>query len=148
MLKPATEALIHRFAAEHDDLQDVLEAVRAADRLSDNPGPESLAAVREAHRLVTEQLLPHEYAEEHQLYPALDPTLSGPEATATMSRAHAEIERLARRIDVHLTLTEADADGGPVPEQLDDLRACLYGLHTVLRLHFTQAEENYFSFTP
>ncbi|GGL16455.1 hypothetical protein GCM10010094_91620 [Streptomyces flaveus] len=79
MLKPATEALIHRFAAEHDDLQDVLEAVRtAADRLSDNPGPESLAAVREAHRLVTEQLLPHEYAEEHQLYPALAPTLGVP----------------------------------------------------------------------
>ncbi|WP_234490916.1 heavy metal translocating P-type ATPase, partial [Streptomyces sp. MBT33] len=29
-LTPAAEALIHRFAAEHDDLQDVLESVRAA----------------------------------------------------------------------------------------------------------------------
>ena len=67
---------------------------------------------------------------------------------AALSRAHAESERLARRIDVHLTLTEADADGGPVPEHLDDLRACLYGLHTVLRLHFTQEEENYFSLAP
>lgn len=135
-LQPATEALIHRFAAEHDDLQDVLEAVRgAADRLSDEPGPEALAAVAEAHRLLTERLLPHEYAEEHQLYPALAPTLGGPEATATMSRAHAEIDRLARRIATHLTL--ADSDGVPASEQLDDLRACLYELHTVLRLHFT-----------
>jgi heavy metal translocating P-type ATPase len=146
-LEPATEALIHRFAAEHDDLQDVLEAVRdAADRLSDSPGPKALASVGEAHRLLTERLLPHEYAEEHQLYPALAPAHGGAESTATMSRAHAEIERLARRIATHLTL--ADAAGGPAPEQLDDLRACLYGLHTVLRLHFTQEEENYFSLAP
>ncbi|MFJ3336193.1 heavy metal translocating P-type ATPase [Streptomyces sp. NPDC086766] len=146
-LEPATEALIRRFAAEHDDLQDVLEAVRgAAAQLADGGGAQALASVREVHRLLTERLLPHEYAEEHQLYPALMPTLGGPEATATMSRAHAEIERLARRIATHLTL--ADADGGLAPEQLEDLRACLYGLHTVLRLHFTQEEENYFSLAP
>ncbi|MFF4505056.1 heavy metal translocating P-type ATPase [Streptomyces sp. NPDC001401] len=145
-LAPATEALIHRFAAEHDDLQDVLEAVRdAADRLSADTGPQALAAVAEAHRLLTERLLPHEYAEEHQLYPALAPTLGGPESTATMSRAHAEIERLSRRIATHLALS---ADGNLAAEQLDDLRACLYGLHSVLRLHFTQEEENYFSLAP
>ncbi|MFK0156114.1 heavy metal translocating P-type ATPase [Streptomyces sp. NPDC090493] len=143
-LRPSTEALIHRFAAEHDDLRDVLEAVRsAADRLSAGAGPESLAAVAKAHRMLTERLLPHEYAEEHELYPALAAVLGGPETTATMSRAHTEIERLAHRIATHLAL--ADAAGSPAPEQLDDLRACLYGLHTVLRLHFTQEEENYFS---
>ncbi|MET9392950.1 heavy metal translocating P-type ATPase [Streptomyces sp. NPDC006624] len=148
-LTPAAEALIHRFAAEHDDLQDVLEAVRtAADRLSDDPGPEALAAVEDAHRLLTERLLPHEYAEEHRLYPALAPALGGPEATATMSRAHTEIERLARRIDTHLRLAHASGDGGPAPEQLDDLRSCLYGLNTVLRLHFAQEEESYFSLAP
>ncbi|MFF9174378.1 heavy metal translocating P-type ATPase [Streptomyces sp. NPDC014793] len=146
-LTPAAETLIHRFAAEHDDLQDVLESVRdAADRLSRDPGPEALAAVEETHRLLTERLLPHEYAEEHQLYPALAPTLGGPEATATMSRAHTEIERLSRRVATHLQL--ARADGGLAPGQLDDLRSCLYGLNTVLRLHFTQEEENYFSLAP
>ncbi|MDC2960221.1 heavy metal translocating P-type ATPase [Streptomyces gilvifuscus] len=146
-LTPAAEALIHRFAAEHDDLQDVLESVRAAaDRLSDTPGPKALASVEETHRLLTERLLPHEYAEEHQLYPALAPTLGGPEATATMSRAHTEIERLSRRVATHLEL--AHAEGGLAPEQLDDLRSCLYGLNTVLRLHFTQEEENYFSLAP
>lgn len=146
-LTPAAEALIHRFAAEHDDLQDVLDSVRdAADRLSDTPGPTALAAVEETHHLLTERLLPHEYAEEHQLYPALAPTLGGPEATATMSRAHTEIERLSRRIATHLQL--AHTDGGLAPEQLDDLRSCLYGLNTVLRLHFTQEEEDYFSLAP
>ncbi|MFC8673967.1 heavy metal translocating P-type ATPase [Streptomyces griseorubiginosus] len=146
-LTPATEALIHRFASEHDDLRDVVDAVReAADRLTDGRGPKSLAAVADVHRLLTERLLPHEYAEEHELYPALAPTLGGPEATATMSRAHSEIDRLSRRIATHLTL--AGPDGELAPEQLDDLRACLYGLHTVLRLHFTQEEENYFSLAP
>ncbi|MFF2847408.1 heavy metal translocating P-type ATPase [Streptomyces sp. NPDC058001] len=146
-LTPAAEALIHRFAAEHDDLQDVLDAVRAAaDRLSDTPGPEALATVEETHRLLTARLLPHEYAEEHQLYPALAPTLGGSETTATMSRAHTEIERLSRRIATHLQL--AHANGGLASEQLDDLRSCLYGLNTILRLHFTQEEENYFSLAP
>ncbi|MCL6732685.1 heavy metal translocating P-type ATPase [Streptomyces neyagawaensis] len=144
---PAAEALIHRFADEHHDLQDVLDAVRdAADRLSGTPGPTALTAVEETHRLLVERLLPHEYAEEHELYPAIAPTLGGPEATATMSRAHTEIERLSRRIATHLEL--ARADGGLAPEQLDDLRSCLYGLNTVLRLHFTQEEENYFSLAP
>jgi heavy metal translocating P-type ATPase len=148
VLEPAAEALIHRFAAEHEDLQDVLQAVRGAAACLSEPGGEAkaLASVREVHRLLTERLLPHEYAEEHQLYPALEPTLGGPEATATMSRAHVEIERLARRVATHLSL--ADARGELAPEQLEDLRACLYGLHTVLRLHFTQEEENYFSLAP
>ncbi|MEU1911360.1 heavy metal translocating P-type ATPase [Streptomyces massasporeus] len=146
-LTPDAEALIHRFAAEHDDLQDVLVAVRdAADRLSESSGPGTLAAVEETHRLLTERLLPHEYAEEHRLYPALAPALGGPEATATMSRAHAEIDHLSRRIATHLSLARA-ADG-LAPEQLDDLRACLYGLNTVLRLHFAQEEESYFSLAP
>lgn len=143
-LTPAAEELVRRFAAEHDDLQDVLEAIRgAADRISDSPGPQALAAVEEAHKLLTERLLPHEDAEEHELYPALAPTLGGPEATATMSRAHTEIARLSRRVATHLDLSRAE--GGLAPEQLDDLRSCLYGLHTVLRLHFTQEEESYFS---
>ncbi|MFF7114456.1 heavy metal translocating P-type ATPase [Streptomyces albogriseolus] len=147
-LEPAAEALIHRFAAEHEDLQDVLQAVRdAAARLSEPGGDgQALESVREVNRLLTERLLPHESAEEHELYPALEPVLGGPEATATMSRAHAEIERLAGRVAAHLSL--ADARGALEPEQLEDLRACLYGLHTVLRLHFTQEEENYFSLAP
>ncbi|WP_159323405.1 heavy metal translocating P-type ATPase [Streptomyces tendae] len=147
VLAPATEALIHRFAAEHDELQDLLQSVHAAaDRLSRAPDPTALASVEEAHRLLTERLLPHEYAEEHQLYPALAPVLGGPESTATMSRAHTEIGRLSLRIATHLQL--ARANGGLAPEQLDDLRSCLYGLNTVLRLHFTQEEESYFSLAP
>ncbi|SED84561.1 Hemerythrin HHE cation binding domain-containing protein [Streptomyces sp. 2224.1] len=140
-LTPAAEVLIRRFAAEHDDLRDVVEAVRAAaDRLSDSSGPQALAAVEETYRLLTERLLPHEYAEEHQLYPALAPTLGGPEATATMSRAHTEIERLSRRVATHLRLVHAR--GGLDADQLDVLllgpvrRRRLRRLTTLSRAHF------------
>ncbi|WP_405084811.1 heavy metal translocating P-type ATPase [Microbispora sp. NBC_01389] len=147
VLEPATEHLIRRFAAEHDDLADVLDAVRdAASLLVVEHGPRALDAVREVDRLLTERLLPHECAEEHELYPALAGPLGGGEATATMSRAHSEIDRLARRIGRHVRV--AGAAGRLRPEQLEDLRACLYGLHSVLRLHFVQEEENYFSLAP
>ncbi|MCK7624488.1 heavy metal translocating P-type ATPase [Streptomyces sp. RS10V-4] len=146
-IEPATEQLIQRFAAEHNDLREVIEAVReAADHLTDAAHPGALETVRHVDELLTQRLLPHELAEEHQLYPALAAALGGPEVTATMSRAHTEIHRLAHRIGTHLQL--ADAEGHVRPEQLDDLRACLYGLHSVLRLHFTQEEENYFSLAP
>ena len=60
----------------------------------------------------------------------------------TMSRTHAEIQRLSDRIATHLAL--AQAAGAIQPDQVDDLLACLYGLYTLLRLHFVQEEENYF----
>ncbi|MFI8008400.1 hemerythrin domain-containing protein [Streptomyces sp. NPDC086010] len=146
-LTPAAEDLIHRFAAEHDDPRDVLDSVRdAADQLSDVPDPAALQAVEQTHRLLTERLLPHEHDEEHQLYPVLAPTLGSPEAPAVMSRTHTEIARLSRRIATHLQL--AHTSGALTLEQIDDLRSCLYGLNAVLRLHFTQEEENYFSLAP
>jgi soluble P-type ATPase len=140
------EELTDRFAAEHEDLTDAVDTVRdAAETLATGNGPRALAAVREVDRLLTQKILPHEHAEERQLYPALAAHLGGPEATETMSRSHTEIDRLARRITTHLAL--ADEQGALRPEQTEDLRACLYGLHAVLRLHFTQEEESYFSLT-
>ena len=50
-----------------------------------------------------------------------------------------EIERLVRRLGRHL-------DSSPIqPDQVDDLRATLYGLDAVLTLHFAQEEEAYFT---
>ena len=62
-----------------------------------------------------------------------------------MSRTHAEIQRLSDRIGAHLAL--AQTAGAIQPHQVDDLLACLYGLYTLLRLHFVQEEENYFTLT-
>ena len=62
-----------------------------------------------------------------------------------MSRTHAEILRLADRIGTHLSL--AQSAGVIQQDQVDDLLACLYGLYALLRLHFVQEEENYFTLT-
>jgi heavy metal translocating P-type ATPase len=139
-----TDALLHRFADEHDTLRDTLLVLRtAADRLAEHADATALDAVDTAHRFLVDELLPHEQAEETQLYPALARPLGSTEATATMSRTHAEIQRLTTRIGIHLHL--AHATGHFAPDQIDDLLACLYGLHALLQLHFLQEEENYFT---
>jgi heavy metal translocating P-type ATPase len=142
-LAAGTEQMLRRFAAEHDELRDTIGLLRdSADRLAAGPDAAALESLTAAHALLTERILPHEQAEETQLYPALARPLGSGEATATMSRTHAEIERLADRIGTHLAL--AQAAGAIQPDQVDDLLACLYGLYTLLRLHFVQEEENYF----
>ncbi len=118
----------------------------AADQLSNTPGPAALASVREVHRLLTEQLLPHEYAEEHQLYPALASSLGGPETTATMSRAHAE-DPAPRRTHSHAPRAQRDRRR-TAPRGTPTTCVPVDGLHSVLRLDFTQEEENYFSLAP
>ena len=145
-LPARTEQMLRRFDAEHDELRDAIGSLRdAADRLAIAPDQPALQAVTRAHSLLTDRILPHERAEETQLYPALAHLLGTGEATATMSRTHAEIQRLADRIGAHLEL--AQSGGAIAPEQVDDLLACLYGLHALLRLHFVQEEENYFTLT-
>ncbi|MBE1493914.1 heavy metal translocating P-type ATPase [Amycolatopsis lexingtonensis] len=139
---PAPAAMVRRFESEHERLLPARAAVRqAADALAEGATPTADTAVRTACSLLIEQLLPHEEAEETELYPALAAALGGPEGTVTMSREHAEIGRLARRLQRHL----AEAPDGIQPDQVDDLRATLYGLDAVLTLHFAQEEEAYFT---
>jgi hemerythrin-like domain-containing protein len=143
-LRPDTEALLREFAAEHEVLRDALTELRAtADRIAAAPTtPEAVEALERVHRRLTEEILPHEHAEEHRLYPVLAEPLGGEAATVPMSREHVEIDRLAGRIDAHLRL----AGGASLrAEQIPDLLASLYGLDAVLRLHFSQEEEQLFS---
>ncbi|MFQ1002386.1 heavy metal translocating P-type ATPase [Modestobacter sp. SSW1-42] len=142
-VEPATQVLLRRFAAEQDDLHQVLPLVRAAaDALADGPTPEAVEALRRARAGLVERLVPHEEAEEAELYPALARALGSDEAVAPMSRAHAEIGRLTRRVQTHL---DALAEGGDLDqERREDLLACTYGLHALLQLHYLQEEESYF----
>ncbi|MFF0341326.1 heavy metal translocating P-type ATPase [Kribbella sp. NPDC004875] len=135
------DKLLHRFAREHEDLAQVRAAVReAADAVAHGTGPRTDAVVGRTYALLVDELLPHERAEETALYPALADVLGGPEGTFTMSREHAEIERLVRRIGRHLAESDTIQQ-----DQLDDLRATLYGLDAILTLHFAQEEEAYFT---
>ncbi|MCV7330455.1 cadmium-translocating P-type ATPase [Mycobacterium cookii] len=139
-----TEQMLRRFDAEHDEMRDAVGTLRAAaDRLATASDLVALQAVERVHALLTHRILPHEQAEETQLYPALAFPLGSREATATMSRTHAEIHRLSSRIGAHVSL--AKERGAIDADQVGDLLACLYGLYALLRLHFVQEEENYFT---
>jgi hypothetical protein len=52
----------------------------------------------------------------------------------------AKIERHLRRLGRHLY-----ASVGISADQVDDLRATLYGLDAILTLHFAQEEKDYFT---
>jgi heavy metal translocating P-type ATPase len=145
-LPAQTEQMLRRFDAEHDELRDTIGLLRdAADQLAAAPDQSALQAIIRAHNVLIDRILPHERAEETQLYPALAHPFGTGEATATMSRTHAEIQRLSDRIGAHLEM--AQNSGAIAPDQVDDLLGCLYGLYTLLRLHFVQEEENYFTLT-
>jgi hemerythrin-like domain-containing protein len=143
-LPPETEELLNGFAAEHQKLRDTIADLRAtADRIATTAdAPESLTALRGTQERLTQQVLPHEQAEEQRLYPAMAGRPESGAATSTMSRTHVEIDRYVNRIDRHL---QQASDSRLRTEQLPDLLATLYGLDALLRLHFTQQEEDFFS---
>ena len=139
-----TQGLIRRFSGEHDAMRNDLSLLRdAAGQIAVGDRVRAADSLRRVDDFVRNTLLPHEHAEDRSLYPALARPLGGSEATATMSRMHAEIDRLANRLHAHVGI--ADAAGAITDEQTEDLLACLYGLHALLALHFVAEEENYFS---
>jgi soluble P-type ATPase/iron-sulfur cluster repair protein YtfE (RIC family) len=142
-LSPADAALTQRFQGEHERIRADIEELRAtADSLGFTPAGEALTRVQRTYRLLVQEVGPHEQAEEQELYPALGRVLGSPEAIATMSRGHAEIAHQVRRLGQLL----ADIGSGP-PDDADiaDLRALLYGLHAILRLHTAQEDESFLS---
>jgi len=142
-----TEELLRRFAGEHDRMRDDLSILRdAAQQISAGDPEAALVTLRAADSFLQHTLLPHEDAEDSALYPALAGPLGSAEATATMSRMHAEIHRLCERLHSHREI--AEAAGTVTSEQSGDLLACLYGLYALLCLHFVQEEENFFVLAP
>ncbi len=146
-LSPRAAELVRRFSGEHDRMRDDLSILRdAAHRVTAGDSGAALVALRSADGFLQDTLLPHEDAEDDALYPELAGPLGSAEATATMSRMHAEIHRLAQRLHSHREI--AEAAGAVTAEQADDLLACLYGLYALLCLHFVQEEENFFVLAP
>ena len=142
-LSASDTALARRFSGEHESTRANIEELRAAaDALGVVQPAEAIARVTKAHRLLVEEVEPHEEAEQSELYPALNRLLGGDDPTATMSRAHAEISHQIRRLGQLL-----DDIGTGEPDQVDiaDLRGLLYGLHAILRLHTAQEDESYLS---
>jgi heavy metal translocating P-type ATPase len=135
--------LARRFQAEHLAIRADIDKIRAAaDSLGSIQPGEALCEVRQVHRLLVEEVGPHEEAEQDVLYPALDRLIGGSDPTGPMSRAHVEIAHQIRRLG---QLLDEIGREGPDEEETAELRSLLYGLHAVLRLHTTQEEESYLS---
>ena len=141
-LPQADLATARELYAQHAAIRPLVEEVRTvADDLA-AAQPDLELARRLVNRLESD-LLPHERAEERHLLPILDRAL-GPDPTGALSRTHAEIEHQVRR----LRRACDDLGEDPDPDEITELRATLYGLYAVLRLHNAQEEENAFSLMP
>jgi hemerythrin-like domain-containing protein len=126
---------------EHGELLPHIEALRiAADAVGEADAGTLRAAVDAAWDFLSHHLIPHAEAEEAALYPVVARVMGAPEATKTMSRDHVEVRRL---VDELATLRDAVHGGVPASGQDRDLRAVLYGLYALVKLHFAKEEEVY-----
>jgi len=143
-MAPADVATALRLRAEHDSVLPLIEQIRSsADGLSTHDA--DLDPVRGLLNHLENELLPHERADEQLLVPLVSRALGGTDATAAMSRTHAEIEHQVGKLRrLLLGLDTEDTQ----PEDIVELRRLLYGLYAVLRLHNAQEEEGAFSLVP
>lgn len=137
----ADAEIVRRHLADHQLVTQTVERVRSlADRLGGEGGD-----VADLHSLVTEleeELIPHELAEEGELYPLLSKAMGGNQLLAGLSRTHSEIEHQVRKFR---HMVEAIGAGPLESDDLLELRRLLYGLYGVMRLHNAQEEEELYS---
>ncbi len=140
---PETVALATKLESEHLQLRSGVDDILAlASGLDSMSAGERLESLRNCRVFLQEKVVPHERTENDVLYPALDQAMGGPGATSPMAREHAEIFSLARRLE----MVEQDlASGAAGSGDLSEARQVLYSLHAILKLHFEQEEESYFS---
>lgn len=132
-----------RLREEHDDLMPKLDSIRDTADLFDATGPpETMIALAQVRSLLVDEILPHEAEDERVIYPQVSAVLPGDDPMAVMSRTHREIFHL---VDVFERQLADLPESGPEPADLSDLRRTMYSLHAILRLHFDQEEELYFT---
>jgi iron-sulfur cluster repair protein YtfE (RIC family) len=135
--------LTKRFWEEHLSIRaDIAELREVADQLGAMDTRSALAAVAHQYEVLITEVLPHEQAEERELYPELGRITGERNLATAMSRAHVEIKHQIRILGQLLEDIEPDGvDGADITE----LRALLYGLHAILKLHTAQEDEDFLS---
>jgi heavy metal translocating P-type ATPase len=132
-----------RLRLEHDQLEPKLDRIRSTADVLDGLDPsEARRTLRDLEALLRDEIIPHETADENEIYPLMSEILPGEDPMATMSRTHREIFHL---VDILGRQLDDLAPDGPDSADVKDLRRTLYGLHAILRLHFDQEEELYLS---
>ena len=127
---------------EHSTLRPHVELIRiTADAVGDVP----LSTLRDLTNAVLgfllRELIPHARHENELLYKTVEKATHSPGSTATMSREHLEVSKMADQLgDLHaLTVAEAEL----TEKTIRDLRRVLYGLYALVNLHFAKEEEIY-----
>jgi iron-sulfur cluster repair protein YtfE (RIC family) len=118
-----------------------IESLRlGGDLISNNPTPSTIEAVQNPYRFLIHHLIPHAQAEDKALYPVVQKVMGASQATATMSRDHVEVGRLTEELGaLQAVLNQSSI----TTEQAQDLRRILYGLYTLVKVHFAKEEEIY-----
>jgi iron-sulfur cluster repair protein YtfE (RIC family) len=126
---------------EHQELWPRVEKIIAiAGTVGEADSAELKRGVNEVLEFLDGHLIPHAFAEERALYPAVERVMGAPQATATMSRDHVEVTRYL------MDLREARKSlpsGRLVTTEANELRRILYGLYALLKVHFAKEEEVY-----
>jgi len=126
---------------EHKELLRHIEELRiVADEVGE-VSPEALRqSVDKVYEFLTHYLMPHAYAEDQALYPLVGKVMGAVEATATMSRDHVEVSQLIEEL---ASLRARLAGTILRAAQAKALRRVLYGLYTLVKVHFAKEEEVY-----
>ncbi|WP_321883697.1 heavy metal translocating P-type ATPase [Burkholderia cepacia] len=130
---------VEQLRREHTALSPLLDQIRdLADRL---PGLSGAAIASELVHMIDsldERLLPHERADDRDVYARLAPLLGGEDPLAAMSGAHREIFKMVRSLRQMVADLPRD---GTNTTQVQAIQRLLYGLEAIVRLHCAQEEE-------
>lgn len=140
-MPPHRMALLARTAQEHEAVRPIADRIRAtADALDDGATDDPLATVRELLVDLEGELLVHERHEEEELLPEMARTLGGLDPVGVLSRTHAEIEHLVRRLRRIVSAPDLEA-----ADAVAEARRTMYVLYGVLQLHNAQEDEGLYS---
>ncbi|KWE86144.1 heavy metal translocating P-type ATPase [Burkholderia territorii] len=134
-----TDVDVEQFKREHAALSPLLDEIRnLADRMPQLSGAAIGSELAGMIDSLDDRLLPHERADDLDVYARLAPLLGGEDPLAAMSGAHREIFTMVR------SLRQMAADlprDGTSAVQVQAIQRLLYGLEAIVRLHCAQEEE-------
>jgi hypothetical protein len=134
--------LMRPLHTEHQLLLPYIEELRrTADDVGLIPVRELEVAVEACRLFLFDRLIPHAEVETEVMYPVVARLMGNTDATATMIKDHEEVVQLAEELESLSKELQRE-------RRLDDelavsLRRVLYGLYTIIGLHFAKEEELY-----